>query len=64
MAKKRNVQITCYGITETMNRKKALEIYLDAMMASDGCERDRYTSVYCGLEKGHNYVTDSWEWYD
>lgn len=52
------VKITCYGRTETMERKEALRFYRECAEGSEGSERDRYVSILFGLMDGLNEVTD------
>ena len=52
------VEITCYGKTETMKRQEAITLYKEAMEASEGSERDRYTNIYLGLMAGATVVLD------
>lgn len=52
------VTITCYGRTEKVPRKDALNFYLEAMMNSEGSEQDRYTTIYCQLKEGQKVCSD------
>lgn len=52
------VKITCYGKTETMERKDAIAEYTEAMAWSDGSERDRYVNIFLGLISGTTEVSD------
>lgn len=52
------VKVTCYGITETMERKQAISFYLNCMYNSEGAERDRYTNIYLKLLQGDKVVDD------
>ena len=59
------IEITCYGekkVYKDSERKKLMDHFLEGMLACDGSERDRYTSIYCGLEEGCNVVDDEWDW--
>lgn len=48
-----SVKVTCYGSTETWDRRKdAMEFYLRAMAASEGSEQSRYTKIYTELTMG------------
>lgn len=58
MNMKQQVTITCYGETETMTRKKALEKYFEGMLYCDGSEQERYTTIYLQLMEGLTNVTD------
>ena len=57
-AKPDMVEITCYGKTETTDRKKAIAFYKDCAANSEGCERERYQNILDGLEAGENKVSD------
>ena len=49
----------CYGKEETWESKKAAEqVFLRAMMVSDGSERERYTNIYIKLQMGMTFCTD------
>lgn len=52
------VTITCYGKTEQMSRKDAINKYLKGMAWSEGSERDRYTNIYLALISGETNVFD------
>ena len=52
------VTITCYGKTEVMERKDAINKYLEGMMCCEGSERDRYTNIYLVLISGASVVCD------
>ena len=52
------VKVTCYGTTETMERKKAIDFYLKCMYNSEGAERDRYVNIYLKLLQGDKVVDD------
>ena len=54
------VKITCYGKTETKERKDAIAEYAEAMAWSDGSERDRYTNIFIGLISGATEVSDEY----
>lgn len=53
-----NVVIKCYGKEERRKRKDAIKFYLECMMYSEGCERDRYTNIYLQLLSGQTYCND------
>ena len=53
------VVVHCYNGTMTMNRKKALDKFLECMMCSEGAERDRYVNIYTALICGDTEVWDS-----
>jgi len=52
------VKITCYGKTETMERKAALKFYREAADCSEGSERERYVNIIFGLIDGLTEVSD------
>jgi hypothetical protein len=52
------VRITCYGETEEMDRGDAILMYFDCMKHSEGCERERYTSILIQLLDGENDCYD------
>ena len=57
--------ITCYNETKTYPdsaRKQMMDFYAEGMIACEGSERDRYTSVYMGLRAGAKHVDDDWHW--
>lgn len=53
------VTITCYGETEQMERKDAIKLYLEGMMACEGSEQERYTNIYCQLMAGEKVCKDT-----
>lgn len=53
------VQVKCYGKWDSYKtRKAAMDFYFECMLGSEGCERDRYTNVYCKLKEGFRKCTD------
>ena len=49
----------CYGEEESWKSKEAAEqFFLQAMMGSDGSERERYTNIYIKLQMGMTFCTD------
>ena len=49
----------CYGKEESWESKEAAEqFFLQAMMGSDGSERERYTNIYIKLQMGMTFCTD------
>ena len=45
------ITTVCYGKEEIWKTKEAAEqFFLQAMMGSDGSERDRYTNIYIKLQ--------------
>lgn len=54
-----SVMVTCYGETEMWDtRKEAADFYMQAILACEGAERDRYLNIYAGLYQGLTEVTD------
>lgn len=59
------IKITCYDEEKTYDdnkRKELMEHFMEGVMACDGSERDRYMSIYCGLEEGATVIDDQWNW--
>lgn len=56
------VNITCYGKTAQMPRRKAYRFYVEAALECDGSEEDRYCSVAYGLSNGYKNCNDNWEY--
>lgn len=56
--KKDIVRVICYSHVERMERKEALEKYLEGMMMCDGSERERYASIYSQLKAGWKTCSD------
>lgn len=55
MARRKKVDlvvVTCYGKSETMERKAAMEKYQEGILCSEGSERDRYVNIYFQLARG------------
>ena len=52
------VKVTCYGRTETLTRNEALRKYSEAILGSDGSERDRYAQIVAELVDGWSTVSD------
>lgn len=58
---KDGVTTVCYGkIREWDERSEARNFFLEAMMNSDGSERERYANVYFGIIRGQEFCTDSY----
>ena len=54
------VTTVCYGkVQEWENRSEARKVFLEAMMNTDGAERERYSNVYYRIIRGLDYCTDS-----
>lgn len=50
----------CYGKVEKRDdRQEAKNHFLEAMMNSEGSERERYSNVYIGIIQGPDCCTDS-----
>ena len=54
------VKVTCYGKTETMERKDAISKFSECIMWSDGSEMERYAMILAGLTHGETEVSDEW----
>jgi hypothetical protein len=56
------VTVRCYGKTRYFHdREDAEKQYLEAMVMSEGSERNRYTEVYLQLKEGLDLCTDGSE---
>ena len=58
---KHNDQVTvvCYGEEKVWeSRAEAEAFYLEAMLACEGAERDRYMNIYIELKAGLSVCTD------
>ena len=54
------VTTVCYGkVQEWDDRSEARNFFLNAMMNSEGAERERYANIYFGIIRGRDYRTDS-----
>mgnify|MGYP001197243399 CR=1 FL=1 len=59
MNKAETIKVTCYGKTDVYgNREEAERFYLEAMMNSEGSERDRYVNIYLQLKEGRTECSD------
>lgn len=57
---KGSITTVCYGeVREWDERAEARNHFLEAMMNSDGAERERYSNVYFKIIRGFDYCTDS-----
>ena len=55
----RKVTTVCYGKKQEWDdREEAQAYFLEAMMSSDGAERDRYSGIYIQLIHGLSCCTD------
>ncbi|MGN0607349.1 MAG: hypothetical protein ACI4JM_12580 [Oscillospiraceae bacterium] len=62
MSKIKSVTTKCYGEVKKWNsRENAKEFFLEAMMNSEGSERDRYTGIYIQIQNGLPFCTDEEE---
>ena len=54
------VTTVCYGkVQERDDRSEARKLFLEAMMNTEGAERERYANVYFGIIRGLDFCTDS-----
>ena len=54
-----SVKTICYGREEVWNsRKEAINYFLEAIVGTDGSERDRYTDIYLQLMSGKMVCSD------
>ena len=61
LAKNSNRKVTtkCYGEVKMWDdREEAQAYFLEAMMSSEGAERDRYTGIFIQIQNGLDYCTD------
>ena len=57
--KLKTVKTICYGEEKIWDsRKAAMDFFFDAMMGSDGSEKQRYTNVYMKLLMGWEVCSD------
>ena len=57
--KLKTVKTICYGEEKIWDsRKAAMDFFFDAMMGSDGSEKQRYTNVYMKLQMGWEVCSD------
>lgn len=50
------IKVTCYGKTERYDESKRQ--YVNAMMCSEGSEKERYANIVGGLYEGLDDVRD------
>lgn len=51
--------VICYNRAEVwQSRSKAIRFYIECVYASEGCERERYTSVFLDLMNGATVCRD------
>lgn len=56
------VTTVCYGnVREWDSRSEAKRFFFEALLNSDGSERERYSNVYLKIMLGYSYCTDSVE---
>lgn len=54
------VTTVCYGkVQEWDDRSEARNFFLNAMMNTEGAERERYANIYFGIVRGRDCCTDS-----
>lgn len=59
------VTVICYGAKkEYSSRKEAYDFYMEGVLASDGCEKNRYATICSMLEFTNNPVVGDDEYYD
>ena len=56
-----NVKITCYGKTETMNRRDAIAYYREGVTMCEGSEAERYAKILSQLLAGAKVCSDEEE---
>lgn len=57
-----SIKTICYGKEDVWDsREEAEQFFLQAMMSSEGSERDRYTNIYTKLKMGFAVCTDDEE---
>ena len=55
----KGVNVYCYGQWKHYtSRKKAMNFFLEGMRCCEGCEQERYTTIYCALADGKRNVSD------
>lgn len=53
------IKTICYGKEEEWaTREEAIKFYIECADASDGAERERYTTILLGLLNGEDIVSD------
>ena len=53
------VTTVCYGkVQEWDDRSEARNFFLNAMMNSEGAERERYANIYFGIVRDRDCCTD------
>ena len=59
MARKKNIDgtdriiVICYNRIEYWHsRKNAMDFFMECMLGCEGCEKERYTNIYCDLARG------------
>lgn len=58
-------KITCYGQTtehKESERPEQLKFYEECIYSAEGCERDRYVSVFFGIINLKKDIDDQWAW--
>ena len=65
MARRKKVDlvvVTCYGKQDIMERSVAMAFFLNCMMHSEGCEHERYETIYFQLASGVKEASDQIDW--
>lgn len=57
------VNVTCYGRTETKTRREALEEFYEGMQCSEGSEHERYETIFFQLLEGYVDCSDQIPFY-
>ena len=58
----KKIKVVCYGKAEYWEDREAAKMfYFEAMMCSDGAERNRYSQIFTELSLGYNVCTDGEE---
>lgn len=52
------VTITCYGETEKMNRRDAINLYREGLIMCEGSEAERYAKILSQLLAGAKVCSD------
>lgn len=58
------VTVICYNAKEKMTRREALEKYYEGMRCSEGCEHQRYESIFFQLLNGEMTADDKIPYYE
>ena len=60
------IEIHCYDVQKYPDsaRQKLIREFMECMMWSEGCEKERYTNVYIGLVNGYNLIYDDGRYFN